>query len=262
MTIRLARLPELPAAPTIALVLGSGLGGLAERIKHPVQLPFHQVPGLEAASILGHKGCLTFGVWAGHRVLVFEGRLHGYEGHPWRTVVLSAQIARELGVRIFLSTNAAGGIRADLGPGNWLALVNHLDWTRPGFWRQPAAPSPYSTRLVGFLREAGRRLGRDLPTGTYAQVTGPSYETPAEIRALRVLGADAVGMSTAREIQAAFSQGMECAGLSLITNHAAGLGAGPLLHDDVLTTAGEQREHLGNLLETFLGLFPSEDPGS
>src|SRR5947209_7352270 len=180
------------------------------------------------------------------------GRLHAYEGHPWRRVVQPVRIARELGAEVLLVTNAAGGIRADLNPGDLMAIRDHIEWTRADCWRRPPRPSPYSPQLIEQLRQAATRISFVLASGVYAQVTGPSYETPAEIRALRACGADAVGMSTAREVQAGCDVGMACAALSCITNKAAGLSAGPINHEEVLATAAAQRERLAALVEAFL----------
>jgi purine-nucleoside phosphorylase len=242
------------AAPEVAVVLGSGLGDAARRVQPLRAVPFGEVPGLADPSVAGHTGRLTLGGWAGRRVLVFEGRLHYYEGHPWASVVRPVLTAGALGARVLVVTNAAGGIHDALAPGSLLALADHIDWTRPYGWRQPgpARPSPYSPRLREALARAAADLRLGLREGVYAAVTGPSYETPAEIRALRACGADAVGMSTAREVEAAFEQGMECAGLSCITNRAAGLSAGPIHHGEVLTTAAALGARLADLLERFL----------
>src|SRR5207302_3156009 len=174
-----------------------------------------------ATSVAGHNGCLTLGAWGGKRILLFEGRLHHYEGHPWRSVTQPIQIAHFLGARILLLTNAAGGIHDALAPGSLMAIRDHIEWTRPRPWLHPGPgalgpprPSPYASRLVVLLTRAGRDLGMELLHGIYGAVTGPCYETPAEIRALRGWGGDAVGMSTAREIQAACDAGMGCAALS------------------------------------------------
>jgi purine-nucleoside phosphorylase len=245
--------------PAVALVLGSGMGDVAARLTQPLSVPFAAIPGFPAATVAGHRGRLTLGEWGGRHVLVFEGRLHHYEGHPWPAVVLPVETARHLGARVLLLTNAAGGIRDDLAPGSLMAISDHVEWTRPYCWRLPgpgalgpARPSPYSARLLDVLSAAARARGTELARGIYAAVTGPSYETPAEIRALRAWGADAVGMSTAREIQAGADAGMECAAVSCITNRAAGLGGAPLDHLEVLTTAAAQGQRLGDLLEGFL----------
>jgi purine-nucleoside phosphorylase len=257
MTDPLAALAEI--APQVAVVLGSGLGPAAGRLALRHRVAFADMPGIAVPSAPGHKGRISAGHWAGQRVLVFEGRLHFYEGHPWPHVVVPVQTAASLGVRTLLLTNAAGGIHADLGPGCFLAVRDHIEWTRPYSWRHPgpgglggSRPSPYAAPLRAVLREAAAAVGVPLREGVYAAVTGPNYETPAEIRALRAWGADAVGMSTAREAQAAADAGLACAALSCITNRAAGLQAGPLNAQEVLATAAAQCERLADLIEAFL----------
>ncbi len=250
--------------PEVALILGSGMGPVVRRLQGRQSVPFIEVPGLTSPSVPGHAGCLSLATWAGRRVLVFEGRLHYYEGHPWRSIVAPVQMAAFLGARVLLLTNAAGGIHEALTPGSLMAIRDHIEWTRPCCWRLPGPgglgpqrPSPYCPQLRQVLREAARQCGLTLHEGVYAAVTGPCYETPAEIRALRAWGADAVGMSTAREVQAGFEAGLSCAALSCITNRAAGLGDGPLQHDEVLNTAAAQADRLAELLETFLHLLPA-----
>jgi purine-nucleoside phosphorylase len=244
------------APPRVALVLGSGMGHVADRLHNKKSVPFAGVPGLPAASVHGHKGQLTLGDWAGRRVLLFEGRLHYYEGHAWEVVVRPIQTAAALGVRIAVLTNAAGGIAEPLGPGSLMAIRDHVEWTRPFFWRQPgrgARPSPYSPRLLRILADTAKAMNCELHEGIYTAVTGPSYETPAEIRAMKAWGSDAVGMSTAREIQAGHDAGLECAAVSLITNRAAGLSDTALNHEEVLAMAAAQSMRLADLLEGFLG---------
>jgi purine-nucleoside phosphorylase len=238
------------------------MSAIAQRLERARSVPFADVPGLGTTSVAGHRGCITFGEWAGKRVLIFEGRLHFYEGHPWRSVTLGVQTARFLGAKVLLLTNAAGGIHDALVPGSLMAIRDHIEWTRPRAWMLPGPGalgasrlSPYSPRLVSLLTQAAGDLGMDLRQGIYAAVTGPCYETPAEIRALKTWGADAVGMSTAREIQAGADAGMECAALSCITNRAAGLSDGPLNHLEVLATAAAQKDRLADLLERFLQLL-------
>jgi purine-nucleoside phosphorylase len=238
--------------PEVFLVLGSGLAVLLDRIEATASLPFAEVPGLASSTVAGHRGRFTLGRWAGRRLLVSEGRLHYYEGHSWETVVGPLRIAAELGARVALLTNAAGGIRADLGPGCLLPLGDQIEWNRPWPWRQPPSPSPYSPRLLRLLEEAP---GASAP-GIYAAVTGPSYETPAEVRALQAAGADAVGMSTSREALAAVALGMECAAVSLITNRAAALSATQLGHQEVLATARQAAGRLACLLEGVLAVLP------
>jgi len=245
--------------PVAALVLGSGLGPVARRVYTICSVPFTRVPGLPAAAVAGHRGCLTLGDWAGRRLVIFEGRAHSYEGHAARDVTAGVRAAEYLGARTLLLTCAAGGIRAALATGSLMAVHDHLEWTHPYCWRRPGPggvgpprPSPYAPRLLALLDTAARATGVALTTGVYATVTGPCYETPAEIRALRAWGADAVGMSTAREAQAACEAGLECAAIACITNRAAGLAAGPLHHEDVLSAAAAQCDRLAGLLEEFL----------
>jgi len=239
------------------MVLGSGMGDLANHFDCESAVPFGAVPEMEPTTVAGHKGELHLGSWAGQRVLLFIGRLHFYEGHPWRQIEEPVAIARELGAEVLFLTNAAGGIRDDLAPGSLMPIRDHLDWTRafPSWNLGPGSrPSPYSERLLGLLGRAAEDMGVALVPGVYAQVTGPCYETPAEIRALRSCGADVVGMSTCREINHGHALGMECAAISCITNRAAGLGGGPIHHDEVMATGRAVREKLAQLVERFLGV--------
>jgi purine-nucleoside phosphorylase len=245
--------------PEAALVLGSGLAPVAQRVLPSCQVGFADVPGLPPATVAGHRGRVLLGDWCGRRVLIFEGRAHFYEGHAWREVTVAVRVAASLGAGVLLLTCAAGGIRDDLGPGSLLAIRDHIEWTRPFCWREPGPGGlgplrvpPYAPRLLGLLGEAAVAAGVGLAGGIYATVSGPCYDTPAEIRALRAWGADAVGMSTAREAQAAADAGMECAAVACITNRAAGLSGAPLDHGEVLANASRQSETLASLLEELL----------
>jgi purine-nucleoside phosphorylase len=238
------------------------MSAVAEQLTAGTRISFPDIPGLAAPSVAGHYGRLALGAWAGRRVLVFEGRLHYYEGHSWRAVVAPVQAAHFLGARVLLLTNAAGGISDALAPGSLMAIRDHIEWTRPDPWKQPGPgglgpprPSPYSPRPTQLLLRAARDLGTQLLTGVYAAVTGPSYETPAEVRALKAWGADAVGMSTAREIQYGCDLGMECAAVSCITNRGAGLTGGQVNHGEVLETAASQIPRLARLVERFLQIL-------
>jgi purine-nucleoside phosphorylase len=246
------------APPALFLVLGSGMGSLIDRVKRIVSAPFAEVPGLPASSVLGHRGAMMLGEWAGRRVLVSEGRLHYYEGHDPEVIVRPIQLAARWGVRRALLTNAAGGIRDDLGGGSLMPVRDLLEWNRPEPWNTPLRPSPCSSFLLTRLVAAGLRLGwnyRDgapLQPGTYAAVRGPTYETPAEVRALRAAGADAVGMSTNFELHAGAAAGMACAAISLVTNRAAGLFEGTLDHEEVLRVARQTADRLADLIEALL----------
>jgi purine-nucleoside phosphorylase len=240
------------AGVAVFVVLGSGTGPIIRRMDVKASLPFSAIPGLPPSSVLGHKGCLTLAQWCGRAVLVSEGRLHFYEGNSWEVVVGPIRLAAALGARLALLTNAAGGIRDDLGPGSLLPIQRHIEWNRPYPWREPEIPSPYSPGLLERIVSAGKSCGIEWTPGTYAAVTGPSYETPAEIRALRSVGADAVGMSTTREVLAGVAAGMECGAVSLITNRAAGLATKPIAHEEVLATAAALAERLADVLEAVI----------
>jgi purine-nucleoside phosphorylase len=242
--------------PRAALILGSGLSRLADGLNVLASAPYPDVPGMSSPSVPGHHGRLSLVEWSEQAVLVFAGRLHRYEGHPWRRVVQPIHVARELGAGLVILTNAAGGIRDDLAPGTLMLLRDHIDATQPGWWRYLAgleapAASPYSVALFARLRSVGRLVGLDLSAGVYAQVPGPCYETKVEIRALRRCGADAVGMSTAREAETAVALGLQCGAISCITNRAAGLCEGPINHDEVLQASAKMQEQLAQLLGTF-----------
>jgi purine-nucleoside phosphorylase len=220
-------------APQTAVVLGSGLSGAASDFVETASVAFGDVPNLAPPSVLGHGGRLAVGDWAGIPVLIFLGRLHLYEGHSPHVVTGPVRIAAELGVKRLILTNAAGGIHPALGPGSLMAIRGHVKLVGPGAWRSladgNAVATPYSTSTLELVPR--------VQVGIYATLTGPCYETPAEIRALAACGVDAVGMSTALEGEEAARLGLEVAAISCITNKAAGIGAGVLDHAEVLANA-------------------------
>lgn len=242
--------------PRAAVVLGSGLGGVTAGFTPTASVGYADVPGLVGPTIAGHRGTLAVGVWGGTPAVVCSGRVHYYEGHPWARVTRLVEIAAEFGAKVLLLTNAAGGIRADLNPGDLMLIDGHLKLLDRDAWKllgerrglTPTTDPPYSPRLLALLRQ----LDPTLPSGVYAALTGPCYETPAEIRALAAAGADAVGMSTAMEAEAAVRLGLEVAAISTITNKAAGLGDGPLSHKEVEETARLAVARLGGLAERFV----------
>lgn len=243
--------------PQTAMVLGSGIGLLAQRVQELHSWPYADLPGLTAPGVQGHAGKLLHGLWAGVPVLLFCGRLHYYEGHSWEETTAPIRLAASLGVKRLILTNAAGGIRADLQPGSLMLLFHHLRWTQPYFWRrgvQKSDPIWYSDRLNQLFKDAATEQGIPLTHGIYCQLTGPSYETPAEIRALRSVGADAAGMSTAMEAEQAHTLGLECAAISVITNAAAGLSDTPPNHEEVIVESRKAADRLANLMERFLVL--------
>lgn len=239
-------------APRTAVVLGSGLGGSLADFREQFGIPYGEIPGLVSPTVYGHAGRCAVGTWGESPVVIFFGRLHFYEGHSHEVVTGPVRLAAELGVKVLVLTNAAGGIHPALGPGSLMAIRDHIALIGPDAWRRLAAqerpPNPYSVRLVQAMQAHERAVGRELVAGRYAALTGPCYETPAEIRALRACGADAVGMSTALEAAAAAGLGLEVAAVSCVTNKAAGLSIGPLSHEEVLENAKLVEGRLSGLI--------------
>jgi purine-nucleoside phosphorylase len=239
-------------APRGAAVLGSGLADAASAFRERASISFADVPGLVPPTIRGHKGRLAVGLWGEVPAMLFSGRLHFYEGHPWDVVMGPIRVAAELGAKTLILTNAAGGIHPSLDPGSLMAIRGHIKLLGREAWRELVSgenvATPYSPRLLRAMKEHEAASGRDLMAGVYVALTGPSYETPAEIRMLRRCGADAVGMSTAMEAEAAAKLGLEVAALSCITNKAAGLSDAPLDHREVLDNAKLAVGRLGELL--------------
>jgi len=245
--------------PLCAFVLGSGLSSIADGWRCLHSLSFDEIPGMPPPSVAGHRGQLGLFESAGQSVLVFQGRLHFYEGYPWEIVEKPVGIAADLGVRVFILTNASGGIGPRQHAGSLMAIRDQIAAMRPHWWKSPGRgglgpelPSPYSARLLQLLLDSARDSNLDLSDGVYAGVTGPSYETPAEIRALQSLGADAVGMSTVHEARIAHSLGMEVAGISCVANRAAGLSSSALSHADVLATVKSTSLQVATLLQSLL----------
>ncbi|HET6680906.1 MAG TPA: purine-nucleoside phosphorylase [Gemmatimonadaceae bacterium] len=243
--------------PVAALVLGSGLGQLTARVERPRRLPYDAIPGVSAPRVAGHAGEIVAGTLGGREVLVLSGRLHLYEGHDAWTAALPARLAHAAGASTLFVSNAAGAIRRGFGPGTLMLIADHLDMTMrgpfagtlPAGGSRSAMHEPYDAALRAVLRTAALRAGVALEEGVYAWVQGPSYETPAEIRMLQRLGADVVGMSTVPEVTAARSLGMRVAALSIVTNLAAGIGAAPLRHDDVLDVTARAARRFEDVVE-------------
>jgi purine-nucleoside phosphorylase len=258
-TVR-ARAPGF--SPRVGLVLGSGLGALADLVVSPLPIPFGDIPHLGRPSVAGHPGQLVLGTLAGVPVALLRGRLHLYEGWSAAEAAFPVRLLCWLGVRALVLTNASGGIRPGLRPGDLLLVTDHLNFSgsnpltgqndeRVGP-RFPDMSHAYSERLCAALKASAAELGIPLHQGVYAMVAGPSYETPAEVRMLRTLGADCVGMSTVPEVIAAAHQGVPLVALSCIANPAAGLGSAPLTHEDVQTTSAGAVATLARLLMGFL----------
>ena len=250
---------RLAEPPDVGVVLGSGLGAFADRLEQPTAIAYAQVPHWPATRTVGHTGQLVGGRLRGRRVLVLSGRSHLYEGHPVPVVTFGMRVLGQLGARVVILTNAAGGIKASFLPGTLMVIDDHINLMgvnplagphdpRDGD-RFPDMSEVYARRLRRLADEAARACGVGVEHGVYLAVSGPSYETPAEIRAFRALGADAVGMSTVPEAIVARQMGLEVLGISCISNLAAGLSPQPLTADEVIDTAGRVSQMFGQLLE-------------
>lgn len=250
--------------PRLAIVLGSGFGSVLERMEVAKEIPFAKLPSFPRVSVAGHEGKLVLGTLGGTAVAVLSGRAHFYEGHSMAEVTFAVRTLAEFGIRDLLLTNAAGGINRRFRPGDFMRLTDHANFMGANPLRGPC-PSGlprfldlsqvYDPALGGLLDKAAKTARVRWHRGVYLALSGPTYETPAEIRAFAKLGADAVGMSTVPEAIVARHLGLRVAAVSCISNLAAGLSPHPLSHDEVLATAKEASRHTGALLEGFARLY-------
>src|SRR5687767_12360094 len=249
--------------PEIGLILGSGLGGLAKSITNGARIPFGEIPGFPSATVAGHDGALIVGELGGRRVAALSGRFHMYEGHPAALAGFPVRVLHALGARQLFVSNAAGGISTKLAVGDLMVIMDHLNLmganpltgtAEPGEVRFPDMTDAYDPALRRSLRTTAEKLGIGLREGVYAGLLGPSYETPAEVKMLRGLGADAVGMSTVPEVIVARALGMRVAGVSCITNAAAGVTGAALSHAEVLETTSRVSAAFEALVTEFLAL--------
>ncbi len=257
---------KLDAEPRAGLVLGSGLSGFADRLEGAVTVPYAEIPGFPVSRVAGHPGRLVVGELRGEggavTVAAMQGRVHAYEGWPAEDVAFGARVLCGLGARVLLVTNASGGVNPELAAGDLVRITDHLNLSgqNPLVGENDARVGPrfpdlsdaYDPRLGALLEDTAARLGIPLRRGVYACVLGPSYETPAEVRMLRTLGADLVGMSTVPEVIAARHMGVPVCGISVVTNPAAGLSARALSHAEVQEVAERVRDRLGALVAAFL----------
>ena len=245
--------------PALGIVLGSGLGGFVSRAKIVSEVPYADIPGFPQSTVEGHKGQFVFGYLGSTPVVIMQGRVHYYEGYPMEDVVMPARLMGLLGAETLLLTNASGGINSGLSAGDIMLITDHIAVFVPNpllgrnadmlGTRFPDMSEVYDTGLRNAVIKAADELGIDLKQGVYCQLTGPSYETPAEVRMLGMLGADAVGMSTAVEAIAARHMGMKVCGISLVTNMAAGISQNKLSHEEVKQAADAAGQKFGDLLE-------------
>ncbi len=249
------------AAPACAIVLGSGLGGLAAKIDGAVRVPYAEIPGFPPATVAGHDGSLIAGTLAGRRVLCLAGRFHMYEGHDAALAGFPVRVLHALGAPVLFVSNAAGGVRRTFNSGDLMVIADHINlmFRNPligrvqfGDERFPDMSAPYDPALRALLHEVARAKGIALRDGIYAGSLGPAYETPAEVRMLEKLGVDATGMSTVPEVVVARAMGMRVAGVSLISNQAAGISPVPLSHAEVVEAGRAASAAFETLVEGFV----------
>ncbi|MDB4891711.1 MAG: purine nucleoside phosphorylase [Gemmatimonadetes bacterium] len=250
------------ATPIAGIILGTGLGGLAQRIANPIDVPFAEVPGFPSATVVGHAGKLIGGTLSGRPVVALAGRFHMYEGHDAALAGFPVRVLHALGAPTLFVSNAAGGIRRTFRAGDLMLIRDHLNlmFRNPligplesGDTRFPDMSAPYDEELCAQLRVHAAQLGIQLQEGVYGGLLGPTYETPTEVRMLATLGADAVGMSTVPEVIVARAIGMRVAGISCITNLASGISPHPLSHAEVIETTTRVAAQFESLVERFVG---------
>ncbi|KHF41742.1 purine nucleoside phosphorylase [Halalkalibacter okhensis] len=248
--------------PTIGLILGSGLGVLADEIQNPVKVPYSEIPNFPVSTVAGHAGQLVFGMLEGKQVVAMQGRFHFYEGYSMDVVTFPVRVMKALGVEQIIVTNAAGGVNESYEPGNLMIIKDQINnmGQNPLIGpndeafgvRFPDMSSAYSERLRALARTQAEKINISVQEGVYVGNTGPSYETPAEIRMLRTLGADAVGMSTVPEVIVARHAGLEVLGISCISNMAAGILPQPLTHDEVIETTEMVKSNFLSLVKAIV----------
>jgi purine-nucleoside phosphorylase len=248
--------------PAAAIVLGSGLGGLADEIDAVARIPFRDIPGFPTATVAGHAGALIAGTLAGKFVVALAGRFHMYEGHDVRLAAFPARVVHALGAKTLIVSNAAGGVNRLWQPGDLMLIRDHINLmfrnplvgpVEEGDTRFPDMSDPYDPKLAEVARAVATEQGLLLREGVYAGQLGPAYETAAEVRMLALLGADAVGMSTVPEVIVARAIGMRVVGFSCITNLACGLSNTPITHAEVLETTAQAAEKFKALIRGVVG---------
>ena len=248
--------------PTVGMVLGSGLGDFADTLEDPVRIPYAQIPNFPVPTIAGHAGALVFGRKQGKDVVVLQGRIHYYEGLSQKEITLPIRVLAAIGVKQLVLTNACGGVNLSFTPGDLMLISDHINYSGSNPLigpnldafgpRFPDCSDIYTARLRRIIREKAAEAGIELQEGVYAMYSGPNYETPAEIRMFRILGADTVGMSTVPEALVAAHCGMEVVGISCITNMAAGILPQKLSHAEVTEVAARVHDKFQRLLDIVL----------
>ena len=250
------------AEPEFGMILGSGLGDFADTLENRLVIPFSEIPDFPAATVPGHVGAFVFGTKHGKSIVCLQGRIHYYEGHPMSLLSMPVRMMAKLGVKLLVLTNAAGGVNKDYRPGDLMLITDHINFSggnpligphEPEFGpRFPDVSDLYSSALRLKVKLAAVEAGIGLRQGVYMMFSGPNYETPAEIRMYRALGADVAGMSTVPEALVAAQCGIKVLGISCITNLAAGVSPNKLSHEEVMETSAMAHDKFQNLLNLIL----------
>lgn len=244
--------------PEIAVILGSGLGTLVEEVENKIEINYSDIPNFPVSTVCGHEGKFVYGDIRGKRVIMMQGRFHFYEGHNINAVAFPVRVLRLLGIEKLIVTNAAGGVNTEFNPGDLMIIKDHINLSGvnpligknieefgPRF---PDMSSSYNKDFIKIAKKTAEEIDIRVKEGVYAMMTGPSYETPAEVKMIRILGADAVGMSTVPEVITANHCGMKVLGISCITNMAAGILNQPLSHKEVIETSNIVKENFKRLV--------------
>lgn len=256
---------RLAIQPRIGVILGSGLGGIAQLIEPAVRIPYREIPGFPGSTVAGHAGELVAGQLGGTPVVALSGRFHMYEGHDARLAAFPVRVLHALGAGTLLVSNAAGSVRRQLSPGTIMLIRDHVNlmFRNPligeleeGDIRFPDMSAPYDVSLRALARSVAKEQGYELAEGVYVGMLGPSYETRAEVEMLARLGADVVGMSTVPEVIVARARGLRVLGLTCVTNYACGLAAAPITHDEVIETTARVAARLQQLVRGIVARIP------
>ncbi|MFC0470472.1 purine-nucleoside phosphorylase [Halalkalibacter kiskunsagensis] len=255
----------LTEQPTIGLILGSGLGELADEIENPTKIKYTEIPHFPVSTVEGHAGQLVIGQLHGKQIVAMQGRFHYYEGYSMQEVTFPVRVMKQLGVELVVVTNACGGMNSSFKPGDLMIIEDHLNMTGvnpligpnekelgPRF---PDMSDAYSTELVSFVEETANKLDIPIQKGVYAGITGPTYMTPAELKMLRLVGGDAVGMSTVPEVTVASHMEMKVIGISCITDMAIGEDLEPLTHDQVVEVANRTKPQFMRLVKEVVSIL-------
>lgn len=257
---------EWKDTPDIALILGSGLGVIADEIESPIAIPYEDIPEFPVSTVEGHQGKLVFGTLNNKKVVAMQGRFHFYEGYSMQEVTFPVRVMQSIGIKNLIVTNAAGGVNEEFSPGDLMIITDHINQMGDNPLighndfnlgvRFPDMSNAYPAQLVKHALHCAEQLNIKVQQGVYAGNTGPSYETPAEVRMLRTLGADAVGMSTVPEVIVANHGGINVLGISCISNMAAGILDEPLSHEEVIETTEKVKSDFIQLVKKIVETFP------